>query len=96
VHPLPDAPAAAGSDVATMIYMISGFSLLGLFVVLLRMTSRKWNVAMLAAICGLLVISGVRGAVCGAKKILNWRLRQSILLTKLYRKILRYNICPSS
>lgn len=59
VHPLPDVPATAGSDVATLIYMISGFSILGLFVALLAVKSRKWNVAMLAVICGLLVVSGV-------------------------------------
>jgi hypothetical protein len=59
VHPTPEAPAAAGSDVATLIYIISGFSILGLFVALLRVNARKWNVAMLAVICGLLVVSGV-------------------------------------
>ena len=63
VHPTPEVAlkgdAAAASDVATLIYMVSGFSILGLFVALLRVNGRKWNVAMLAVICALLVVSGV-------------------------------------
>ena len=63
VHPLPEVAlkgdAAAASDVATLIYTITGFAILGLFVALLRVNARKWNVAMLAVICALLVVSGV-------------------------------------
>ena len=59
VHPLPEVPATAGADTMTMIYLISGFSILGLFVALLRVDGRKWNVAMLAMTCALLLVSGV-------------------------------------
>lgn len=39
--------------------MISGFSILALFGALLVVKSRRWNVAMLVAICALLIVSGV-------------------------------------
>ena len=59
VHPLPEVAAGATNDVAEALYMISGFSILALFVALLTVKARRWNVAMLVVICVLLVISGV-------------------------------------
>ena len=59
VHPLPEVAAGATNDVAEALYMISGFSILALFVALLTVKARRWNVAMLVVICVLLVISGI-------------------------------------
>jgi hypothetical protein len=59
MHPLPEAPAEAVSAAAEVLYMISGFSILALFVGLLTVKARRWNVAMLVAICALLIVSGV-------------------------------------
>ncbi|MEG3088016.1 hypothetical protein [Sphingomonas sp. PB4P5] len=59
LHPLPEVAPVAGSDVATVIYMVTGFSVLGLFGALLRVKGRRWNVAMLAVLCVLMVVSGV-------------------------------------
>lgn len=59
IHPLPEPAAGTTSAVAEVLYMISGFSVLALFVALLTVNSRRWNIAMLAAICALLVVSGV-------------------------------------
>ena len=59
LHPLPEAAATSANATAEMLYMISGFSILGLFVALLTVNSRRWNIAMLAAICVLMVVSGV-------------------------------------
>lgn len=59
IHPLPEPAAGATNATAEALYMISGFSVLALFVALLTVNSRRWNVAMLAVICGLLVVSGV-------------------------------------
>jgi hypothetical protein len=59
MHPLPETPASATNGTAEVLYMVSGFSILALFVALLRVNSRRWNVAMLAAICALLIVSGV-------------------------------------
>jgi hypothetical protein len=41
------------------LYMISGFSILGLFAALLIVRSRRWNVAMLIALCSFMLISGI-------------------------------------
>jgi len=59
IHPLPEAAAAPANATVETLYMISGFSILGLFVALLTVNSRRWNIAMLAAICVLLVVSGI-------------------------------------
>ncbi|MES2043700.1 MAG: hypothetical protein V4475_07470 [Pseudomonadota bacterium] len=59
IHPLPEPPAGATNATAEALYMISGLSVLALFVALLTVNSRRWNIAMLAVICGLLVVSGV-------------------------------------
>jgi len=59
LHPLPEVAATSVNATAEMLYTISGFSILGLFVALLRVNSRRWNIAMLAAICVLMVVSGV-------------------------------------
>jgi len=58
IHPLPEAAVATNATAETL-YMISGFSILALFVGLLTVKSRRRNVAMLTAICALLVVSGV-------------------------------------
>jgi hypothetical protein len=59
LHPLPEPAATSVNATAELLYMISGFSILGLFVALLLVNSRRWNIAMLAAICGLMVVSGI-------------------------------------
>jgi len=59
VHPMPEAAAGATSAIAETLYMISGFSILALFVALLTVNARRWNVARLGVICVVLVISGV-------------------------------------
>jgi hypothetical protein len=59
LHPLPETAAIASNATAETLYMISGFSILALFVALLTVKARRWNVAMLAIICVFLVISGV-------------------------------------
>lgn len=59
IHPLPEAPAGATDATAEMLYMISGFSILALFVALLTVKGRRWNAVMLATVCVLLVVSGV-------------------------------------
>jgi hypothetical protein len=59
IHPLPEATAGATNATAEVLYMVSGFSILGLFVALLTVKARRWNVAMLIAICVLLLVSGV-------------------------------------
>ncbi|TXC72117.1 hypothetical protein FSB78_15050 [Sphingomonas ginsenosidivorax] len=61
-HPvpaLPAAPAGAGSDLASILYFASGFAILGLLVALLRINARRWNVAMLATLVVLVIVSSV-------------------------------------
>ena len=59
MHPLPEIAPGPQNATAELLYLISGFSILGLFVALLTVNSRRWNVAMLVAICGFLIVSGV-------------------------------------
>ncbi|QNA83508.1 hypothetical protein G4G27_05425 [Sphingomonas sp. So64.6b] len=59
MHPLPEVAPGPMNATAELLYMVSGFSILGLFIALLTVRSRRWNVAMLVAICGFLLISGV-------------------------------------
>jgi hypothetical protein len=59
MHPLPETTAGPVNASAELLYMVSGFSILALFVALLMVKSRRWNVAMLAATCGLMVVSGI-------------------------------------
>lgn len=57
-HPLPEAETGGGVVVTTL-YLLSGFGILGLLIALLKVNARRWNVAMLAAIVVLLIVSGV-------------------------------------
>ncbi|MDQ2891637.1 MAG: hypothetical protein M3R64_00920 [Pseudomonadota bacterium] len=59
MHPLPEVAASSVNATAEWLYMISGFSILGLSVALLTVASRRWNVAMLAIACGLMLVSGI-------------------------------------
>ncbi|VXC85817.1 hypothetical protein [Sphingomonas sp. AX6] len=59
MHPSPEAAAGAVNPTIDALYLISGFSILGLFIALMAVKSRRWNVAMLVAICGFLIVSGV-------------------------------------
>lgn len=59
VRPLPDAPEVAGNEAATIIYMFGGFAILGLFFALLKVTGRRWNVAMLVALIVLMIVVGI-------------------------------------
>ncbi len=61
-HPVPELPAVpanAGSDLMAIVYFTSGFAILGLLVALLRIKARRWNVAMLATLIVLVVLSSV-------------------------------------
>ncbi|OWK28021.1 hypothetical protein [Sphingomonas mucosissima] len=59
LHPSPEAPAAQASVFVEVLYMASGLAILALFAGLLMVRSRSWNVAMLAALCGFMITSGV-------------------------------------
>jgi hypothetical protein len=58
-HPLPEVPEAAGGELVSAVYFASGFAILGLLIALLRVKGRRWNVAMLAALIVLIVVSSV-------------------------------------
>ncbi|WP_010185265.1 hypothetical protein [Sphingomonas sp. PAMC 26605] len=58
VHPLPEVAEAVGNGWLVLVYLLSGFGVLGLLVALLLVRGRRANVAMLAGVCGLLLVSG--------------------------------------
>jgi hypothetical protein len=58
MHPSPETTVAASPAVETL-YMASGLSILALSAALLVIRSRRWNVAMLIALCGFMIVSGV-------------------------------------
>jgi hypothetical protein len=57
MHPTPEVTTT--SPTIETLYMISGFSILGLFAALLIVRSRRWNVAMLIALCSFMLVSGI-------------------------------------
>lgn len=59
VHPLPEPEGFVGSEMSTWIYMIGGFSILGLLIALLRVAGRRKNVAMLAILIALMIVTGI-------------------------------------
>jgi hypothetical protein len=58
LHPSPETTVPASPAVETL-YMVSGFGILTLFATLLFVRARRWNVAMLLALCGFIIVSGV-------------------------------------
>lgn len=58
LHPSPE-PTVAPNAAIELVYGISGLSILGLFAALLIVRSRRWNVAMLAALCVFMLVAGV-------------------------------------
>lgn len=59
VAPLPEPAGFVSNDTASLIYFVSGFSILGLLIALLKVNSRRWNVAMLATLIVLFIASSV-------------------------------------
>ncbi|MEG3179564.1 hypothetical protein [Sphingomonas sp. LT1P40] len=59
ITPTPEVPGFVSSALATWIYFISGFSVLGLLIALLKVDGRRKNVAMLATLIVLLIASGI-------------------------------------
>ncbi|MEG3176325.1 hypothetical protein U1872_08800 [Sphingomonas sp. RB3P16] len=59
VHPLPEAAEKVGNGGLVLVYLLSGFGVLGLLIALLLVKGRWANVGMLAGVCGLLLVSGV-------------------------------------
>lgn len=59
VHPLPEVAEPLGNGWLVLVYLLSGFGVLGLLVALLLVSGRRANAAMLAGVCGLLLVSGV-------------------------------------
>lgn len=59
MHPLPEVAAGDSDPTIDALYLISGFSILGLSIALMIVKARRWNLAMLVAICGFLIISAV-------------------------------------
>lgn len=59
VHPLPEMAAPVGNGWLVLVYLLSGFGVLGLLIALLLVKGRRANVAMLAGVCGLLLVAGV-------------------------------------
>lgn len=58
-HPLPEVAEVAGNEGLTLVYLASGLGVLGLLIALLFVHGRRANVAMLAGIAALLMVSGV-------------------------------------
>ncbi|MGY2733050.1 hypothetical protein [Sphingomonas sp. UYP23] len=58
-HPLPEVAAPVGNGWLVLVYLASGFGVLGLLIALLLVSGRRANVAMLAGVCALLLVSGV-------------------------------------
>jgi hypothetical protein len=59
VHPSPEVAVKAGSELASTLYLTSGLGILVLLIVLLIVKRRRWNVAMLAALIVLIIVSGL-------------------------------------
>lgn len=59
VHPLPAVAEPVGNGWFVLVYLLSGFGVLGLLIALLLVSGRRANVAMLAGVCGLLLVAGV-------------------------------------
>ncbi|WBH17980.1 hypothetical protein [Sphingomonas radiodurans] len=59
LHPLPEVAGTADNAAVDLVYFTSGFSILGLFIALMFVRGRHWNVAMLVALCGFMMISGI-------------------------------------
>ena len=58
VHPLPEVAEVAGNEGVTLVYLFSGLGVLALLLALLFVKGRRLNVAMLAALAGLLMVAG--------------------------------------
>lgn len=59
LHPRPEVVEPVGNGLVVLVYLVSGFGVLGLLIALLLVKGRRANAAMLAGVCGLLVVSGV-------------------------------------
>ncbi len=59
VHPLPEVAAPVGNGWFVLVYLLSGFGVVGLLIALLLVKGRRANGAMLAGVCALLLVSGV-------------------------------------
>jgi hypothetical protein len=59
--PTPQSEAAAETfnGLVTVIYLVSGFGILGLLGALLKVKSRRWNVALLVILIACFFVSGV-------------------------------------
>ncbi|WP_085810454.1 hypothetical protein [Sphingomonas sp. TZW2008] len=58
LHPLPEV-AAPDNSLVDLVYLVSGVGILVLFVALLLVRNRRWNVAMLAALCIFMAASSI-------------------------------------
>ncbi len=58
LHPLPDV-ATPDNSLVDLVYLVSGVGILVLFVALLLVRNRRWNVAMLAALCIFMAASSI-------------------------------------
>lgn len=59
IHPRPEVVEPVGNGLVVLVYLVGGFGVLALLIALLLVKGRRANVAMLAGVCGLLVVSGV-------------------------------------
>ncbi|TPG56049.1 hypothetical protein [Sphingomonas glacialis] len=58
MHPLREVAETVGNGWFVLVYVLSGFGVLALLIALLLVTGRRANVAMLAGVCALLLVSG--------------------------------------
>lgn len=60
-HPAPAAAAVTipSDPLLDTIYMVSGVAILALFAALLFVRGRRWNLALLVALCGFMFLSGI-------------------------------------